>query len=405
MTSLETASAADLPQGMPYVRETHHDPPAALMALQDRPLRRMKYYPDGAEGWLVTGHAEARVILADPRFITGEQFVRSPTDLPHFFVSSSRYVPPGFFFFNDPPEHTRLRRKVTGVFTLKRMNALGLRIADIVDERIAAMKAAGSGADLVQEFALPVPSLVICEMLGVPYADRDHFQRTSSAIFDQALSVEKRDEAGAALFEYVHGLVPAKRSQPGDDLLSTLAADDDLTDDEVGGIGMILLLGGHETTANMFGLGTLALLEHPDQLARLRAEPDLMTGAVEELLRFLTVAHAGMMRIVKEDAEIDGRLFRAGEYVTVAPHAANRDPARFDRPDELDLGRNAQGHMAFGHGVHQCVGQQLARVEMRIGFAKLLEAFPDLRLAVPAEEIPLRTDMFIYGVDALPVAW
>jgi cytochrome P450 len=390
---------------MPYRRETRHDPPGALLALQDQPLRRMKYYPDGVEGWLVTGHAEARAILADPRFITGEQFTRSPTELPHFFVSASEHVPPGFFFFNDPPEHTRLRRKVTGVFTLKRMRDLEPRIADIVDERIAAMKDAGSGADLVEEFALPVPSLVICEMLGVPYADRDHFQRTSAAIFDQAMPIEKRNEASAELFGYVHGLVPAKRSRPDDDLLSTLAADDDLSDDEVSGIGMILLLGGHETTAHMFGLGTLALLEHPDQLVRLRAEPDLMTGAVEELLRYLTVAHAGMMRIVKEDAEIDGELLRAGEYVTVAPHAVNRDPARFDRPDELDLGRNAQGHMAFGHGIHQCIGQQLARVEMRIGFAKLLEAFPDLRLAVPAEEVPLRTDMFVYGVDSLPVAW
>ncbi|SDE12108.1 cytochrome P450 [Glycomyces harbinensis] len=405
MIASETASSEDLPHGMPYHRDTRHDPPAALMALQDQPLRRMRYYPDDVEGWLVTGHALARQVLADPRFLTGERFVRSPTDLPHFFVSSSEHVPPGFFFFKDPPEHTRLRRKVTGVFTLKRMRDLEPRIADIVDDRIAAMKDAGSGADLFQEFALPVPSLVICEMLGVPYADRDHFQRTSSAIFDQAMPIEQRNEATGELFGYVHGLVPAKRARPGDDLLSTLAADDDLTDDEVAGIGMILLLGGHETTAHMFGLGTLALLEHPDQLARLRSEPELMTGAVEELLRFLTVAHAGMMRIVKEDAEIDGRILRAGEYVTVAPHAVNRDPAYFDRPDELDLGRNSQGHMAFGHGIHQCIGQQLARVEMRIGFARLLEAFPGLRLAVPADQVPLRTDMFIYGVGALPVAW
>jgi cytochrome P450 len=401
---LETDSE-DLPEGMPYLRETRHDPPAALLALQDRPLRRMKYYPDGAEGWLVTGYAESRRILSDPRFVTGERFVRSPTELPHFFVSSSEHVPPGFFFFTDPPDHTRLRRKITGALTLKRMKDLGPRITDIVDDSIAALRDAGSGADLMREFGLPVPSLVICEMLGVPYADRDRFQRTSNDIFDQVLPVERRSEAAAELFAYVRELVPAKRTDPGADMLSALAADDDLTDDEAAGIGMILLLGGHETTANMFGLGTLALLEHPDQLARLRAEPELMEGAVEELLRYLTVAHAGMMRIVKEDAEIDGRLLRAGEYITVAPHAANRDPARFDRPNEFDVGRDAQGHIAFGHGVHQCVGQQLARVEMRIGFARLLAAFPGLRLAVPPEEIPLRTGMFIYGVDSLPVAW
>jgi cytochrome P450 len=389
---------------MPYRRETRHDPPAALLALQDEPLRRIKY-SDGEEGWLVTGYAASRQILSDPRFVTGERFVRSPTELPHFFVSASEHAPPGFFFFTDPPDHTRLRRKITGAFTLKRMKDLAPRIADIVDERIAALREAGSGSDLMREFGLPVPSLVICEMLGVPYADRDHFQRTSTAIFDQVLPVDERSEASAELFGYVRALVPSKRSQPGTDLLSALAADDDLTDDEIAGIGMILLLGGHETTANMFGLGTLALLEHPDQLARLRAEPELMDGAVEELLRYLTVSHGGQMRIVKEDAEIDGRFLRAGEYVTVALHATNRDPARFEHPDELDLGRDAQGHLAFGHGVHQCVGQQLARVEMRIGFAKLLAAFPDLRLAVPPEEIPLRTGMFVYGVDSLPVAW
>lgn len=257
----------------------------------------------------------------------------------------------------------------------------------------------------MREFAFPVPSLVICEMLGVPYTDRDHFQRTSTAMLDQALPVERRTEAMTELFGYVLQLVPDKRAKPDDDLLSTLAADGDLTDDEAVGIGMILLLGGHETTAHMFGLGTFALLEHPDQLARLRADPTLVAGAVEELLRYLTVPHAGVMRIAEEDAEISGQLIRAGEHITVALHAANRDPAVADRPNELDISRNAHGHIAFGHGVHQCVGQQLARVEMRIGFTKLLEAFPDLRLAVPSAEIGLRSDMAVYGVDSLPVAW
>ncbi|MEU5157511.1 cytochrome P450 [Glycomyces sp. NPDC021274] len=399
------ADLQDVPYGMPYRRETRYDPPTGLMAMQAEPLRPMKYYPDGVEGWLVTGHAEARKVLADPRFATGERFTRSPTELPHVFVSISEQVPPGFFLFFDPPEHTRLRRKVTGVFTVKRMKDLEPRIADIVDARIAALRAAGPGADLVREFALPVPSLVICEMLGVPYADREAFQRNSADMLDLSRSVEERNKSMAELFGYLTALVPAKRAEPGDDMLSALAADADIHEVEAAGIALILLVAGHETTANMLALGTFALLEHPAQLARLRVDPGLVPGAVEELLRYLTVAHNGVMRIAKEDAEIDGRRIRAGQHVTVVLQTANRDPRRYEEPGVLDVGRDAQGHMAFGHGVHQCVGQQLARVEMRIGFAKLIEAFPELRLAVPSEEIPMRSDMAVYGVHTLPVNW
>jgi cytochrome P450 len=405
MSQEATTAGEAMPYGMPYLRETRYDPPPALIDLQSKPLRPIKYYPDGVEGWLVTGHAEARKVLADPRFVTGERFTHSPTELPHVFVSISEQVPPGFFLFFDPPEHTRLRRKVTGVFTVKRMKELEPRIADIVDERIAALREAGPGADLVREFALPVPSLVICEMLGVPYADRDAFQENSANMLDLSLSVEDRNKAMSEIFGYLIQLVPAKRAEPADDMLSVLAADADLHDVEAAGIGLILLVAGHETTANMLALGTLALLEHPDQLARVRAEAGLMTAAVEELLRYLTVAHNGIMRIAKEDAEIDGQLVKAGQHVTVALQAANRDPRKYERPGELDVDRDAQGHMAFGHGVHQCVGQQLARVEMRIGFAKLVEAFPGLRLAVPSEEIPMRSEMNVYGVHALPVEW
>jgi cytochrome P450 len=404
-TATEAAAEAALPYGMPYRRETRYDPPTGLMAMQEQPLRPMRYHPDGVEGWLVTGHAEGRKVLADPRFATGERFTRSPTELPHVFVSISEQVPPGFFLFFDPPEHTRLRRKVTGVFTVKRMKELEPRIADIVDERIAALREAGPGADLVREFALPVPSLVICEMLGVPYADREAFQRNSADMLDLARTVEERNKSMAELFGYLMALVPAKRAEPGDDMLSALAVDEEIHEVEAAGIALILLVAGHETTANMLALGTFALLEHPDQLARLRAEPGLMPGAVEELLRYLTVAHNGIMRIAKEDVAIDGHRIRAGQHVTVALQAVNRDPRKYDHAGELDLGRDAQGHMAFGHGVHQCVGQQLARAEMRIGFAKLIEAFPELRLGLASAEIPMRSEMNVYGVHTLPVAW
>jgi cytochrome P450 len=242
-------------------------------------------------------------------------------------------------------------------------------------------------------------------MLGVPYADRATFQENSANMLDLSLSVEDRNKAMGEIFGYLIELVPAKRANPADDMLSAFATDPELHDVEAAGIALILLVAGHETTANMLALGTMALLEHPDQLARLRAEPGLMTAAVEELLRYLTVAHSGVMRIATADVDIDGKRIAAGQHVTVALHAANRDPVKYDRPGELDLERDAQGHLAFGHGLHQCVGQQLARVEMRIAFAKLLEAFPDLRLALPSAEIPMRSEMNVYGVHTLPVSW
>ncbi|MFC4336332.1 cytochrome P450 [Salininema proteolyticum] len=390
---------------MPYQRETRFDPPSALMDLQDQPMRRIKYYPDEVEGWLVTGHAEARRILVDQRFASGERFRLSPTEMPHIFVSFSEQTPPGFFLLNDPPEHTRLRRKVTGVFTVRRLKQLEPRIADIVNERIAALRAAGAGADLITEFALPVPSLVICEMLGVPYGDRDEFQQGSADMLDLEVPVEKRNEAMGRMLQYIHRLIPAKRAEPGDDMLSDLVADPDISDEEAAGVGMMMLVAGHETTANMLGLGALALIEHPEQLVRLTSDPELWGTGVEELLRYLTVAHNGIMRIAKEDAEIEGKLIRAGEHITVALHAANRDPSQFDRPKELDLDRDPRGHLAFGHGLHQCIGQQLARIEMRIGLQRLFEEFPDLRVTVPYEDIPLRSDMAVYGVHSLPVAW
>ncbi|QSB07007.1 cytochrome P450 [Natronoglycomyces albus] len=403
--TVQPSSPESIPTGMPMERETRYDPPAALTALQTHPLRRIKYYPEGVEGWLATGHAESRAILADPRFASGEPFVHSPTEMPHIFVAFSQQAPPGFFIFDDPPEHTRLRRKVAGVFTVKRLKKLEPHIAHIVDQRIAALREAGPGADLVSQFALPVPSLVICEMLGVPYADRDQFERDSAAMIDLSASVEERNEAMGRVLAYIHQLIPRIRANPGSDMLSALVADPDLSDAEAAGIGLLLLVAGHETTANMLGLGALSLLEHPEQLAQLRSNPDLMPTAVEELLRYLTVAHNGIMRVAKEDTEVNGHLIRAGEHVTVALQTANRDPAQFDQPDKLDFDRDPRGHLAFGHGLHQCVGQQLARIEMVIGLGKLLEAFPQLRLAVPVEDIPLRSDMAIYGVHSMPVEW
>jgi cytochrome P450 len=256
----------------------------------------------------------------------------------------------------------------------------------------------------MKEFALPLPSLVICELLGVPYADRETFQANSAKFLERDVTIEEKIAAYTGLTTYLSELVTRKRATPGEDILSDLAAHDDLGDDELTGIGFLLLLAGHETTANMLGLGTFALLEHPDQLATLRAEPELLPGAVEEILRHLSVVDV-LFRYATQDIELAGETIREGSTVVVSLLAANHDPQRFDHPDTLDIGRQARGQLAFGHGVHQCLGQQLARIEMRAGFARLLRRFPTLELAVPAREVRLKTDMNIYGVHELPVTW
>jgi cytochrome P450 len=304
----------------------------------------------------------------------------------------------------DPPEHTRYRRLLAGKFTVRRMRELTARVEQITVEHLDEMARQGPPVDLVAAFAQPVPALMICELLGVPYADRETFQRHTTALLDQGASLEEKFGAMTGMQSYLHELVLAKRAERTDDLLSDLTYDSDLTDDELAGIGGFLLAAGLDTTANMLGLGTFALLRHPDQLAALRSDPSLVDGAVEELMRYLSIAETGV-RAALEDVELDGNVIKAGETVTLSLQAANRDPERFPDPDTLDLRRKATGHLGFGHGIHQCLGQQLARVEMRVAFPALFARFPTLRLAVPPEEVPLREHMNIYGVHRLPVAW
>ncbi|PSJ28156.1 cytochrome P450 [Streptosporangium nondiastaticum] len=383
------------PAGCPF------DPPAGLGALRaERPLTPMRY-PDGHMGWLATGWSTVRAILSDPRFSARYELMHHP--LPGGPEGPLPPAPPGDMTGMDAPEHTRYRRLLAGKFTVRRMDALTARLEEITTGCLDAMERRGGPLDLVEAFARPVPALMICELLGVPYADREVFQRHTAALMDQNSSVEEMRAAWTGLQEYIRALVSAKRAAPTDDLLSDLTTGD-LTDDELTGLGGFLLGAGLDTTANMLAHGTFALLSNTDQLAALRDGPGLAAGAVEELMRYLTVAHT-TVRSALEDVEVDGLLIRAGETVTLSLQAANRDPERFPGPDALDLSRRAVGQLGFGHGVHQCLGQQLARVEMRVAFPALFARFPALRLAVPAEEVPLRHHANIYGVDRLPVAW
>jgi len=397
-----------VPHGLPMERDAGpFDPPRQITLLRSaRPVSPL-VFPDGHEGWLVTGYDAVRQVMADTRFSSRRDIdiVHVPYETPGM-PAATEPAPqmPGVFIAMDPPDHTRLRKRLTGAFTVKRMKQLEEHIVEIAERQLEHLAGLTPPVDLVREFALPVPSLVICELLGVPYADRETFQVNSAKFLVKDQSLEEKMAALGALNTYLAELVASKRAEPGEDILSDLARHEDLTIEELTGVAFLLLLAGHETTANMLALGTFALLENPEQLAELRADPVLVPDAVEELMRYLSIADI-FYRYATEDIEVGGETIGRGSTVVVSMLAANHDPRRFENPDSLDIHRKARGHLSFGHGVHQCLGQQLARIEMRAGFEGLLRRFPGLALAVPADEVKLKSDMNIYGVHELPVTW
>ncbi|MER6360553.1 cytochrome P450 [Kitasatospora sp. NPDC001527] len=380
-------------------------PPAYTEAASTGPVGRAEL-PDGSPCWLVTGYPEVRTVLSDRRFSADARRPGFP-----FLTEGRRKIVaanPSFLRLDDP-EHARLRRMVTGDFLVKRVEAMRPGIRRIVDEALDRMTAGGGPADLVAEFALPVPSLVICLLLGVPYEDREAFQANSRLLL--ATDADDRDIARAQeeLLDYLTRLAERKRARPGEDTLSRLAMRDDLTLREIASTGVLLLVAGHETTANMIGLSTALLLRHPEQAARL-ADPATVPGAVEELLRVLTILHTGVPRLAVEDVELGGTLIRAGDGVIAMLSTANRDDGLFGAEGhlgvaEVDLGREARRHLAFGFGVHQCLGQPLARAELQIALATLFRRLPGLRLAVPEEALEFRPEALIYGLKSLPVTW
>ncbi|WP_309113007.1 cytochrome P450 [Saccharothrix sp.] len=390
---------------LPTTRSSAFDPPAALGVLREtEPISRMSF-PDGHLGWLVTTHALAREVLADVRFSNRAELQHSPIRAGGKPIPPQPPAKPGLFISMDGQDHAKYRRLLTGQFTVRRMNQLIPRIEAIVRDHLADVRAQGPGVDLVETFALPVPSMVICELLGVPYDERESFQRDTKTSFTLSQDFEEIQAAFDRIEDFVADLVRRKHDEPGDDMLTGLVETGELTDEEVTNMGLLLLIAGHETTANMLGIGTLTLLDHPDQLEALKDDPSLIDNTVEELMRYLSIVQFGATRVALEDVELGGVTIAAGEAVSISIPAANRDPAKFDRPEDFDIRRPATGHVAFGHGVHQCLGQQLARIEMRVGFTELFREFPDLRLAVPVEEVPMRDDMAIYGVHKLPVAF
>ncbi|MFT7841789.1 cytochrome P450 [Saccharothrix sp. BKS2] len=397
-------SGHDIPDyPMPRAEGCPFDPPPPLRDLQAAtPLTRVRLW-DGSTPWLVTRYADQRAVLTDRR-------VSADMTHPDYPGQAERNGGTLSFIGMDDPEHARLRRMVGAAFAVKKVEALRPMVRRIVDEAVEGLLAGPKPVDLVEAFALPVPSLVICELLDVPYADHEFFQRNSSTLINRGSTPAQRGEAMGSLGEYLGRLVVAKLDHPGDDLLSRLGEKiraGELTVEQATQMGVLLLIAGHETTANMIALSTLVLLRHPDQLALLRDsdDPAVATRAVEELLRYLNITHGGRRRFAREDMEVAGCPVRAGEGFVLPNEIANRDPGAFPDPDRLDLTREARHHVAFGFGVHQCLGQPLARLELEVVYRTLYRRLPGLRLAADLAEIPFKHDGFVYGVYELPVTW
>jgi cytochrome P450 len=376
-------------------------PPGYERAQREDPVTRVELF-DGSTAWMVTRYEDVRAVLGDKRF-------SAEADRPNFpFVSPGRRELSNVgqsFIRMDDPEHSRLRRMLTGDFMLKKMTTLRPQVQAIADELLDKMTADRKRADLVTEFSLPLPSLVICLLLGVPYEEHAFFQRCSSIMLNNDSSVAAIHEARQSLLEYMASLTAAKRTDPDDGILSRLAQREDLSDDEAARMGLLLLVAGHETTANMTALSVLALLRNPEQLAKLRAEPALVNGAVEELLRYLSIVHSGLARVAKEDVVVGGKTIRAGDGVLCMINAANRDEKAFPLGDDLDVARDARRHVAFGFGVHQCLGQPLARMELQVALSTILDRLPELSLDADFDDISFRHEMLVFGVHSLPVAW
>jgi cytochrome P450 len=391
----------------PMARTCPFDPPVELARLRaEKPISRIRLW-DGSSPWLVTRYEDVRNLLADPR-------VSADTRLPSYPFQSpglrARRMTSRSFIGMDDPDHARYRKMIISDFTVRRTESLRPLVEKIVNDLLDAMERAPRPVDLVEAFALPLPSMVICQMLGVPYADHDFFQDHSRAILDISTDPQETVRANDELRDYLTALIAEKEAEPTDDILGRLAqryvSTGRLSRSEAATMALLLLVAGHETTANMIAFGTLTLLEHPEQAAEVRdGDAAVVKSAVEELLRLLTVVHTGRRRVALEDIEIDEVTIRAGEGLIVAGESANRDPSVFESPDELDIHRGSNHHVAFGFGVHQCLGQPLARLELQIAYPALLRRFPDLRLAVPLEQIRYRDKMVVYGVQELPVSW
>ena len=402
-TTSELRSDADLPVlPIPRAARCPLAPPAEFVDWREQPgLRRAMF--QGNPIWVISRYQDIRAALVDPRL--------SAKTIPDAIMpKDADDKVPVMFARTDDPEHHRLRRMMTSNFTFRRCESMRPQIQETVDHYLGRMIDSGAPADLVREFALPVPSLVIALLLGVPPEDLGLFQQHTTTGLDQRSTDEEKGQAFGAMYAYIEELVQRKEREPGDDLISRLVteyvATGQLNRATTAMNSVIMMQAGHETTANMISLGTVALLEHPEVFERLGQtdDPAVVANIVEELMRYLSIVHSQVDRVATEDLVIGGQLIRAGEFVMMSLLAGNWDADFVPDPEAFDVERNTRGHLGFGYGVHQCIGANLARVEMQVAFATLARRLPGLKLAVSPEELRFK-DANIYGMKELPVSW
>ncbi|WP_169945220.1 cytochrome P450 [Microbispora sp. H11081] len=388
----------------PQKRTCPYEPPAGYREIAERgPVLKVTLF-DGREAWMVTGYRESREILTHPNLSSQRTHPGFPIVAPRFRSQIARTLA---LIAMDPPVHDVYRRYLNPHFSLKSVRRMRPEVERIVAGFVDRIVEHGPPADLVPLLAVPLPSLVICRHLGVPYEDHDFFQDASGKVM---LGTEEESATAAQdLFDYIDRLVAEQIKDPSDGLLGTLVRErvvtGDIGHDELVSIALVLLIAAHETTSSSLALGVITLLEHPEQLALLREDPERLPGAVEELLRYIATTDLVATRVAKGDIEIAGHLIREGEGVLVSGTLANRDAAVHERADELDVLREDSHHLTFGFGIHQCLGQNLARMELEVAFQELFTRIPGIRLAAPVPELPILGAGTVQRVLRLPVAW
>jgi len=386
-----------------------HDPHALNRRLRAEGPVRPVTLPRGLQAWVVTRYADVRAALADGRLHKDSRqiddlFERHSTNPERFIGGGESLI--GHMLNSDPPDHERLRRLVNKAFTARRIEQLRPRIEEIAAGLLADI-GAKADVDLLDAFAFPLPITVICELLGVPAEDRDDFRTWSNVLISGGVEPGVVQQAAVDMAGYLSNMIATKRAEPGDDMMSALVtvadAGDRLSHDELIAMAFLLLVAGHETTVNLIANGVLALIDNPDQFAALRADRALLPGAIEEFLRFESPVKNATLRYTIEPTDIGGVVVPAGEFIVLALGSANRDPGRYADPDSLDIRRDTGGHMAFGHGIHYCLGAPLARLEAEIAFNGLLDAYDRIELAVPVEDLRWRPGVIIRGLERFPV--
>jgi cytochrome P450 len=392
------------PQLFPMPRAYPLDPPPALVEMQaEGPIGRIRLYR-GDEAWVILSYAECMRLLRLPGFSADFERPGYPIVNPTLTHFAS-----GLLHHMDPPKHDVYRRMLAPEFAPKHIDRLRDWVTKLVHGLFDEMMAAGPGVDMVDALAIAVPAHVTCELLGVPYEHREFFVQCTEAFLGGTASPKEVERAQNELTTLLRTIIRSVRTDPGDDLLSRVVGDyvdtGQLEEEMLVSFALLLLVAGFDTTSNMISVGTVALLENPEQFAALRSDPSLVVAGVEELNRYLTVSHLGRHRAATDYIEVGGQLIQPGDGVIMALNIANRDPDQFENPNTLDLAMGKRPNLTFGMGIHQCLGATLARLELQVVFTALVERMPNLQMSMPLEDLPFKTKSAVYGLQALPISW